>query len=128
MYTLIARWTIKDGCAPPACVALRQLARAVRKHEPETLAYLVHLPDPKGLSLPTQSPLAVTFFEVYRNKQAFLAHLNGKIFQDFVARHRDLFLTTTATGADGKPVVSPFVLVDALRREAGFVRRAAATE
>ncbi|MBM3855021.1 MAG: antibiotic biosynthesis monooxygenase [Verrucomicrobia bacterium] len=127
MYTLIARWTIKEDCAPQACTALRQLARAVRKNEPDTLLYLIHLPDPKGLSLPTQSPLVVTFFEVYRNKAAFLAHLNGKIFQAFVARHRDLFLTTTATGDDGKPVVSPFVLVDALRREAGYVRRAAAT-
>ncbi len=126
MVTLIARWSIKPGCEAQARTALRQLARRVRKEEPGTLVYLVHFPDLKGFSLPLPSPQTVTFFEGYRNHAALMAHLNGPVYREFLARHQDLFLTTTVTGGDGQPVTSPFVRVDALRREGGFIRPEAA--
>jgi quinol monooxygenase YgiN len=125
MFTLVARWTINPGCETGARAALEQLASQVRDQEPDTLLYLVFVPEMKEQSLPTASPLEVVFVEEYRNKQAFLAHLDGPVFKQFVAKHLKLFLSTTVTGHDGKLVENPFVLVENLQRVAGFVRPAA---
>ena len=76
----------------------------------DTLLYLVFVPDMHELSLPTASPLEVVFVEGYKNKTAFLQHLNGPVFTHFTKKHQALFLSTTVTGQDGKPVQSPFVL------------------
>jgi len=122
MFALVARWTIKQGCEIAAKAALLELAKHVQSQEPDTLLYLVHVPDMAELSLPTPSPLEVVFFEVYKDKDAFLAHLTGPVFQQFVATHLKLFLSTSVTGQDGKPVQSPFVLVENLQRLGGFVR------
>ena len=125
MFTIIARWTIAHGREAAARTALTRLAKQVRTREADTLLYLVFLPDMNELSLPTASPLEVVFVEGYKNKTAFLAHLNGPVFTQFKAKHQGLFLSTTVTGEDGKPVQSPFVLVQNLRRLGGFVRSAA---
>jgi quinol monooxygenase YgiN len=124
MFTIIARWTIAHGREAAARTALMRLAKQVRTKEPDTLIYLVFVPDMKELSLPTASPLEVVFVEGYKNKTAFLAHLNGPVFTQFTAKHQALFLSTTVTGHDGKPVQSPFVLFQNLRRLGGFVRQA----
>ena len=124
MFTIIARWTIAHGREAAARTALIRLAKQVRTKEPDTLLYLVFVPDMKELSLPTASPLEVVFVEGYKNKAAFLAHLNGPVFTQFTAKHRALFLSTTVTGLDGRPVQSPFVLFQNLRRLGGFVRQA----
>jgi quinol monooxygenase YgiN len=124
MFTFIARWTIKRGCEAAARAALRRLAKQVQNEEPDTLLYLVHVPDMKEQSLPTPSPLEVVFFEGYTNKAAFLAHLNGPVFKRFVAKNLKLFLSTAVAGQDGKMVKSPFVLVENLQRLGGFVRDA----
>src|SRR6188768_1853678 len=125
MFTIIARWTIAQGHEAAARAALTRLAKQVRAKEPGTLLYLVFVPDMNELSLPTASPLEVVFVEGYTNKRAFLAHLNGPVFTQFKAKHQRLFLSTTVTGADGKPVQSPFVLVQNVRRLGGFVRSGA---
>ncbi len=122
MFTIIARWTIARGHEAAARAALTRLAKQVRAKEPDTLLYLVFVPDMKELSVPTASPLEVVFVEGYKNKTAFLAHLNGPVFTQFKAKHQALFLSTTVTGQDGKPVQSPFVLFQNLRRVGGFVR------
>jgi len=124
MFTIIARWTIAQGHEAAARAALSRLATRVRAKEPGTLVYLVFVPDMQELSLPTASPLEVVFVEGYKNKAAFLAHLNGPVFTQFTAKHQALFLSTTVTGQDGKPVHSPFVLFQNLRRVGGFVRQA----
>jgi quinol monooxygenase YgiN len=124
MFTIIARWTIALGHETAARAALTRLAQQVRAREPGTLLYLVFVPDMKELSLPTASPLEVVFVEGYENKAAFLAHINGPVFTRFKAKHQALFLGTTVTGQDGKPVQSPFVLFQNLRRVGGFVRQA----
>jgi len=46
------------------------------------------------------------------------------VFAQFKTKHQGLFLSTTVTGQDGKPVESPFVLFQNLRRLGGFVRQA----
>jgi quinol monooxygenase YgiN len=122
MFTIIARWTIAHGHEAAARTALTRLAKQVRTKEPDTLLYLVFVPDMQQLSLPTPSPLEVVFVEGYKNKAAFLAHLEGPVFTQFTAKHQALFLSTTVTGQDGKPVQSPFVLFQNLRRLGGFVR------
>jgi quinol monooxygenase YgiN len=125
VFTIIARWTIARGREAAARTALTRLAKQVRAREPGTLLYVVFVPDMTELSLPTASPLEVVFVEGYRNKAAFLAHLNGPVFTRFKEQHQGLFLCTTVTGQDGTPVESPFVLVQNLRRLGGFVRPAA---
>jgi quinol monooxygenase YgiN len=125
MYSLLAKWTLKHGKEKPAITALKRLAQEVQQHEEETLIYLVHLPDLVEESLPTPSNLEVVFFEVYRNKAAFLAHVNGPIFTKFVNKHIDLFLTTTSKGKEGESIVSPFVQVEFLKQKAGFIRQEA---
>jgi len=125
MLTIIGRLTIKQGCEAKARAVLKQLAKQVQDAEPDTLLYLVHVPDMKQLSLPTPSPLEVTFLEGYKDKKALDAHLNGKAFTQFKAKHMHLFLTTIVTGQDGKPVESPFAMFESLHRLGGFVRAAA---
>jgi quinol monooxygenase YgiN len=127
MYTLIAKWTIKQGEEAPAIAALKKLAKQVQQNEKDTLIYLVHTPDLKEDNLPTPSPLDIVFFEVYKNKAAFLAHVTGKIFTTFVQQHGSLFLSTTVQCEGGSTSTNPYVLVEMLSRKAGFIRQEAAT-
>jgi quinol monooxygenase YgiN len=122
MYSLISIWTIKQDSQPQAVAALKRLAKQVQEQEKETLVYLVHTPDMSQGSMPTPSNLQVLFFEIYKNKAAFLAHVNGPIFQGFVAKHGSLFLSTELKCADGGTVSQPFMMAEFLRREAGFIR------
>ena len=122
MYSLISIWTIKEGSEQQAVAALKRLAKQVQEQEQDTLVYLVHTPDMSQASMPTPSNLQVLFFEIYKNKAAFLAHVNGPIFQGFVAKHTNLFLSTEMKCAGGDTVSQPFMLVEFLRREAGFIR------
>ncbi|MCF4129916.1 VOC family protein [Methylobacterium sp. SyP6R] len=122
--SLISRWFIRPGREEEASAALARLAQAVRAQEPDTLTYLVHRPagEARLQSLPPSEPNVVVFFESYRNAQAFLSHVNGPVFQDFVAGHGDLFVPT----GGAHPV--PFATVEFLRKEAGFVRAAGEPE
>lgn len=122
MLSLIATWTLQPGHEKAGLAALKRLAKKVLAQEPGTLAYLVHSPDPDMDSLPRVAPQQVLFFEVYADKKAFLAHVSGPLYQDFVKRHKDLFLCTTVTSSDGEAVRSPFVNVQFLKRQAGFLR------
>jgi hypothetical protein len=114
--SLISEWFIKPGCEEAALTALKQLAEEVRLNEPETLTYLVHTPfdsDPQLESLPPATPQSVLFFEVYRDANAFLHHVNGPVFTGFVKQYGALF-----RAAHG----NPFTTVEFLATQAGFVR------
>jgi len=114
--SLISQWFIKPGSENEAISALEALAVAVQVGEPDTLTYLVHVPfnaDARLQSLPPAIPFSVLFFESYRSPDAFLQHLNGQAFTDFVTQNGALFLN-----ANGKP----FTTVQFLGRQAGFVR------
>ena len=115
MYSLTSRWNIKPGCEAAAKAALKKLAKDVQKNEPDTLLYLVHTPDMSQTSLPGVSPQAVLFVESYKNKAAFNNHVNGPVFQQFLTKHRGLFEVFPGD-------TNPFMQVEFLRREAGFVR------
>jgi uncharacterized protein len=114
--SLTSTWFIKPGCEEAADAALRELAAAVEREEPDTLTYLVNRPyraDPRLQSLPPVDPLSVLFFETYRNADAFEKHVNGAVFTSFVDRHGKLFIQS-----NGKP----FTFVEFLETHAGFVR------
>lgn len=125
MYSLVAKWTIQQGKEAAALSALRDLARQVQAHEPDTLIYLVHVPDMSQASLPTPCNLEVLFFEVYKDKNAFLAHVTGPTYTAFLREHLDLFLSTSSTSESGTKVMAPFVIVEFVERQAGFIRPAA---
>ncbi len=113
---LTSEWFILPGCEAQVEQALPVLVQAVLSQEPDTLAYLVHRPraaTSQFQSLPPASPQSLLFFEIYRNDAAFLRHLNGPVFQAFIAEHGHLFIAS-----EGRP----FTKVAFLSRVHGFVR------
>lgn len=113
---LTSTWFIKPDCEEEALIALSRLAEDVRMNEPGTLGYFVHKPhrkDHRITSLPPVDPFSILFFEIYRDVDAFLQHVNGPIFTGFVRRHGDLFVSSNG---------SPFTFVEFLKLHAGFIR------
>jgi predicted enzyme related to lactoylglutathione lyase/quinol monooxygenase YgiN len=120
--SLTSEWFILPGREQEVLSAVAQLALKVEQQEPSTLVYLVHHPriDTKDLqSLPPQVPQKLLFFEVYRDANAFLRHLNGPLFTQFVADYGNCFIS-----AHG----SPYTTVQFLTRHAGFMRVTPITE
>jgi uncharacterized protein len=114
--SLTSTWFIRPGCEKAADVALRELAAAVEREEPDTMTYLVNRPirgNPELQSLPPVDPLSVLFFETYRNAAAFEKHVNGPVFTSFVKKYGELFVQSNG---------SPFTFVNFLETHAGFVR------
>jgi quinol monooxygenase YgiN len=122
MFTLTSTWTIAKGKEKPAVAALKRLAKQVQEGEADTLIYLVHVPDMTLESLPTPSNLEVVFFEVYKDKAAFCAHVNGPIFKEFVEKHGGLFLSTKGVCGGDESTAKPFTTVEFLKRKSGFIR------
>ena len=113
MYPLISKWTILPGGESEALSALMALAKKVEVSEPDTWMYTVHTPDFTAPNLPTPPAGEVVFFEIYKNKQAFNAHVNGPVFTEFVQNYGFLFLQS-----NGKP----YVTLEIMQRHAGFIR------
>lgn len=126
MVSLIARWYVREGQQAAAVAAVRALAEEVRAAEPDTLMYLVHVPDMAESSLPPPTDTEVFFVEAYASMDAFYAHLNGPAFTNFVKRYGRLFQYATGTTAEGAAASIPFVQNQWLDRQAGFVRPQAA--
>jgi predicted enzyme related to lactoylglutathione lyase/quinol monooxygenase YgiN len=121
--SLTSRWFIRPGCEAQAIAAVDEVAAKVLAGEPGTLIYLAHTANTgnDGLqSLPPSQPELLLFFEMYRDPQAFLQHVNGPIFTAFVRDHGHLFVPN-GQGA-------PYTTVEFLARRAGFVRALAATQ
>ena len=118
MYTLIAKWYIRSN-ENAVLEALRELAKQVEAQEPDTWMYVVHTGNQEG-STPPAAPGEVVFVEAYKDFNALLQHVNGKLFQTFVSQYGADFVPVTA------PNKGPFMLVESLARLAGFVRPQAA--
>lgn len=115
--SLTSQWFIRPGREADALAAVAEAAEKIRNGEPGTLIYLVHTAhagDDGLQSLPPSQPGLLLFFEMYRDPQAFLEHVNGPIFTAFVRDHGHLFVPD----AQG----SPYTTVTFLARRAGFVR------
>lgn len=122
MLSLTAQWTFQPGQEARGLRALKRLAREVLAQESGTLVYLVHTPAAQPASLPPPSPQSVLFFEVYADQKAFLSHVTGPLYTRFVARYKHCFVCNTTYAANGEKIESPFVVVQFLQRQAGFVR------
>ncbi|MWB93262.1 hypothetical protein GON26_02730 [Flavobacterium sp. GA093] len=116
-YPLEAKWTILPGNEAKATEALKQLALDVQENEPETIMYMVHVPNFKEKSLPTPAQGEVIFWEVYEDQEGFLKHVNGPIFQNFVKTYGELFLSDFST----PPQV--FMTTEVLTLIEGFSRK-----
>ncbi len=116
MYPQIAKFTILPGNEKKAFAALKKLARNVERHQPGTLLYMVHTPDFKEKSLPTPPAGEVVFFEIYKDKAAFLKHINSSIFKNFMKTNGSLFLNDS-----GNPS-QVYAAVEVLTKFAGFAR------
>ncbi len=118
--SLVSEWFVAPGCEDEACRAVLRLAQHVEREEPDTLTYLVHRAstDASLQALPPVRPGSITFFETYRDADAFRAHVSGPTFTRFVADHGALFVQVGSAPAEPKP----YVTVRFLDRLAGFTR------
>jgi quinol monooxygenase YgiN len=116
MYPLIAKWTILPGNEKKAVAALKKLAKDVKQQEPGTLLYMVHVPNFKEKSLPTPPAGEVVFFEIYKDQAAFLKHVGGSIFTNFVKQYGKLFLN------DFSATPQVYMSTEVLTQLAGFAR------
>nr|WP_294934759.1 antibiotic biosynthesis monooxygenase [uncultured Flavobacterium sp.] len=114
MYPLISKWTILPDKESEALEALKALALKVKADEPDTLVYLMHTPDFSEISLPTPPAGEVVFYEIYKNKEAFTAHVSGLTFTDFVKNYGHLFLSNYG---------QPYVTLELLYLQEGFIRQ-----
>jgi quinol monooxygenase YgiN len=113
MMPIIARWTILEGKREAAIVALRELEREVYEQEPFVSMYTINVPDFSVTSFPTPAPTEVVFLSIFDDYAAFQKHLNGPVFQGWLARYKDLFLTNNG---------NLFVISEWLTRVAGYIR------
>jgi quinol monooxygenase YgiN len=116
MYPLTAKWTILPGNEAKATEALKQLAKDVQANEPDTLLYMVHVPNFKEKSLPTPPAGEVFFWEVYKDQEAFFKHINGPVFLNFVKTYGELFLNDFNTPSQ------VFMTTEVLIQLGGFAR------
>ncbi|MCM8531930.1 MAG: antibiotic biosynthesis monooxygenase [Lentisphaeraceae bacterium] len=95
MVSLISKWQLKDGCPDSLQKVLIDLAYKVESSEKGTLMYSVHLKTTEPSSTTESSSTTtgqcehspaqteVTFFEIYKDAEAFNTHLNGPVFTKF---------------------------------------------
>lgn len=113
MMPIIARWTILEGKREAAIAALRELEREVYEQEPFVSMYTINVPDFSVTSFPTPAPTEVVFLSIFDDYAAFQKHLNGPVFQGWLERYKDLFLTNNG---------NLFVISEWLTRIAGYIR------
>ncbi len=116
MYHLTGKWTILPGNEEKATNALKQLALDVQKNEPGTLLYIIHTPNFEEKSLPIAPPGHIVFFEIYKDKDAFKAHITGPYFTNFIKNYGNLFLQDLSTPSNMYITVEPLVQLE------GFIR------
>lgn len=106
MIALVSRWKLKNGCPPELTAALEELTAAVESQEPGTLMFAAHLKaphpplgpppeyevsdDPDAVRAVEQAELVL--FEVYRDAEAYSAHLRGPA-TEFRRQNSRFFIT-----------------------------------
>ena len=114
---LTSQWFIKPGYRDAVLTAVEALAHDVLEQEPGTLTYLVHTPaESPGApqSLPPTDGNSLMFFERYRDRDAFDAHVKGELFTNFVKTYGALFILNSQD--------QPYTTVMFLQQQAGFSR------
>ena len=120
-----AHWVMKPGCREKVKEALKPYVYNVRTQEPETLMYTVSVADTseQSLALPPSQVDALVYNSSWTNKQGFLDHGSGAIYQDFLKEHGHLFVQ-----AGPGSTTHPYMTTSVLNRFAGFFRKEAFTE
>lgn len=118
MVSIVAKWSILPGKHAQAVAALQDLASRVELQEPFVSMYTIHVPNFEAASFPIPPEADVVFFSVFDNEAAFQKHLQGPVFRDWLAEHKDLFLFNND---------NLFVVAEMLDRKAGFVRQSMVT-
>lgn len=120
-----ARWVLKPGCREKVKEALKPYVYNVRTQEPETLMYTVSVADAseQSLALPPSQVDALVYNSSWTNKQGFLDHGSGAVYQDFLKEHGQLFVQ-----AGPGSTTHPYMTTSVLKRFAGFFRKEAFTE
>ncbi len=113
MISIVAKWSILPGKEDQAIVALKDLACRVQREEPFVPMYTIHVPNFKAASFPIPPAADVVFFSVFDDEAAFQKHLQGPVFRDWLALHKDLFLFNSG---------NLFVVSEMIDRIAGYVR------
>ena len=126
MISLISKWKLRNGCPAELASSIKQTVSQVEKAEPGTLLYSVHVdatsPSNGKHSAETDVPdqqikqTEITFFEIYKNKQSFEAHINGPAFTKFVKQNLHYF------HQDPKKPGWPLTQTQFLDRIAAFIR------
>jgi quinol monooxygenase YgiN len=117
-----ARWVMKPGCREKVKEALKPYVYNVRTQELETLMYTVSVADvsEQSMALPPSQVDALVYNSSWTNKQAFLDHGSGSIYQDFLKEHGHLFVQ-----AGPGSTTHPYLTSSVLKRFAGFFRKEA---
>jgi quinol monooxygenase YgiN len=113
MISIVAKWSILPGKHKAAVTALQDLACRVQREEPFVPMYTIHIPNFQAASFPIPSDANVVFFSVFDDEAAFQKHLQGPVFRDWLALHKDLFLFNSG---------NLFVVSEMIDRIAGYVR------
>jgi quinol monooxygenase YgiN len=122
--SLTSQWFIRPGFEKQVQEAVKKLAADIASKEPGTLAYLVHMPwaDTDVLqSLPPSNAPSLLFFEMYRDADAFKAHIGGRLFKQFVKQYGHCFIPSDPIPNDPRSKAGPYTTVQFLTRVAGFV-------
>ena len=122
MYTNIAHWYVQKNKRSEALAALSALADRVQRSEPDTWAYIIHTGADQ--SLPPVGDDEIIFIEIYKDIQAFLGHIHGAAYVDFIKDHGNLFVQVPPSpiSPKSKPPGQPFFLAEHVERHAGFIR------
>lgn len=110
---IIARWTLLDEKRDEALAALKILAQEVRDKEPFVLTYTIHVPNMTLTSFPTPQPNEVIFISIFDSYENFQEHLHGPVFNDWVAKYKNLFLLNNG---------NLFVISEWIEQIAGYTR------
>ena len=110
---IIARWSYVEGKRDEAVAALRELEREVYEQEPFVLMYTIHLANMRLVSFPTPAPTDIVFVSVFENEAAFQEHLHGPVFNDWLAKYKNLFLLNNG---------NLFVVSEWIEQIAGYIR------
>ncbi|MBZ5507187.1 MAG: hypothetical protein LAO78_17145 [Acidobacteriia bacterium] len=113
MITIIAKWSILEGKTKEALAALKILEQEVRDKEPFVPMYTINTPNRKLTSFPTPPALEVIFVSAFDDFAAFEKHLNGPVFQGWLKKYINLFLTNNG---------NLFVVSEWLERQYGYIR------
>lgn len=131
MISLISKWQLRNGCPRALHDALRAVAEQVKKTEQDTWMYSVHLPgrpplngrrqpyDPPLAPISMQQQTEVVFFEIYKDANAFSAHVNGDVFTRFRTQNINYFYENPDNPG------WPLTQTQFLERESAFIRKAA---